>query len=366
VLKFHALKVLEISPDAEDAVAIALEVPPDLQAQYAGHAGQHVVVRSTIDGEELRRTYSLINAAGEVPLRIVPRVHAHGRMSRYLAEDLRPGDLLDVLPPNGSFTARAPQGEGTCVAFAAGCGITPVLAIMRTLLARGAARVILFYGNSGTARTMCLEDVLALKDRYLGRLSLHFVMSREPQEVELYNGRLDAARIRRLAGTLFDPQAIREYFVCGPGDMIEQVSQALAGLGVDPARVHAEHFTLATTGETLGQATVSPAPAVPPTVTAAPAEGICEVSVLMDGRRRLFTMDIGDETVLDAAARAGIELPFSCRAGVCSTCRTKVVAGEVSMAQNYALEEWEIEQGYVLACQARPRGGVLELDYDEK
>jgi ring-1,2-phenylacetyl-CoA epoxidase subunit PaaE len=366
VLKFHALKVLEISPDAEDAVAIALQVPPDLRAQYAGQAGQHVVVRSTIDGEELRRTYSLVNAPGEVPLRIVPRVHAHGRMSRYLAEELRPGDLLDVLPPNGSFTARAPEAEGTCVAFAAGCGITPVLAIVRTLLARGAARVILFYGNSGSARAMCLEDVLALKDRYLGRLSLHFVMSREPQEVQLYNGRLDATRIRRFAGTLFDPRAIREYFVCGPGDMIEQVSQALAGLGVDPARVHAEHFTLATTGDAPGQATIAPAPAAPPPVTAPPAEGICEVSVLMDGRRRLFTMDIGDETVLDAAARAGIELPFSCRAGVCSTCRTKVVAGEVSMVQNYALEEWEIEQGYVLACQARPQGSVLELDYDEK
>jgi ring-1,2-phenylacetyl-CoA epoxidase subunit PaaE len=366
VLKFHALKVLETSPDAEDAVAIALEVPPALQAQYAGLAGQHVVVRSSIAGEELRRTYSLVNAAGELPLRIVPRVHARGRMSRYLAEELRPGDLLDVLPPNGSFTPRTPDVAGTYVAFAAGCGITPVLAIVRTLLARGAARVILFYGNSGTARTMCLEELLALKDCYLGRLSLHFVMSREPQEMELYNGRLDAARIRRFAGTLFEPRAVREYFVCGPGDMIEQVTQALSELDVDPACVHAEHFTLATTGE-AAQSTASPAPAhAPAGATAAPAEGVCEVSVLMDGRRRLFTMDIGDETVLDAAARAGIELPFSCRAGVCSTCRTKVVSGAVSMVQNYALEEWEIEQGYVLACQARPQGSVLELDYDEK
>ena len=239
VLKFHALKVLETSPDAEDAVAIALEVPPALQAQYAGLAGQHVVVRSSIAGEELRRTYSLVNAAGELPLRIVPRVHAQGRMSRYLAEQLRPGDLLDVLPPNGSFTPRTPDVAGTYVAFAAGCGITPVLAIVRTLLARGAARVILFYGNSGTARTMCLEELLALKDCYLGRLSLHFVMSREPQEMELYNGRLDAARIRRFAGTLFEPRAVREYFVCGPGDMIEQVTQALSELDVDPACVHA-------------------------------------------------------------------------------------------------------------------------------
>src|SRR5437763_593723 len=150
MLKFHPLKVAQVAPDAEDAVAIALEVPPELRAEYRGSAGQHVVVRVAIEGEEVRRTYSLVNAPGEWPLRIVPRVHAMGRMSRHLAEQLRPGDRLDVLPPNGSFTPREPlAAAGTYVAFAAGCGITPVLAVVRTLLARGAQRVILFYGNSG-------------------------------------------------------------------------------------------------------------------------------------------------------------------------------------------------------------------------
>jgi ring-1,2-phenylacetyl-CoA epoxidase subunit PaaE len=358
VLKFHSLKVLATAPDAEDAVAIALEVPPELQAQYAGSAGQHVVVRSLIDGVEVRRTYSLVNAPHEWPLRIVPRVHANGRMSRYLAEQVRPGDYLEVLPPNGSFTPRRLAGEGTCVAFASGCGITPVLSVVRALLAGGGVNFILFYGNTGTARTMCLEELLALKDRYLGRLSLHFVMSREPQEVELYNGHLDGARVRRFAGSLFEPLTVREYFVCGPHDMIEQVTTALRELDVDPARVHSEHFTLATTGDAVAAA----APATP----AARAEDVCEVGVRMDGRRRVFTMDIGEETVLDAAARAGIDLPFSCRAGVCSTCRTKVIGGEVSMAQNYALEDWEVERGYVLACQSRPLSPTLELDYDER
>src|SRR5204863_279209 len=184
----------------EDAVAIALEVPAELGDEYRGSAGQHVVIRAAIDGEEIRRTYSVVNAPGEWPLRIVPRVHALGRMSRHLAERLRPGDRLDVLPPNGSFTPREPlAAAGTYVAFAAGCGITPVLSVVRTLLARGAARVMLFYGNSGTGRAMCLEELLALKDRYLERLALHFVMSREPQEVALYNGRLDAARVRQFA-----------------------------------------------------------------------------------------------------------------------------------------------------------------------
>jgi ring-1,2-phenylacetyl-CoA epoxidase subunit PaaE len=358
MLKFHSLKVVQLGPDAEDSVAIALEVPAELREEYRGSAGQHVVVRVMLEGEDTRRTYSLVNAPGEWPLRIVPRVHAYGRLSRYLAEQLRPGDELEVLPPNGSFTPRdAAAASGTYVAFAAGCGITPVLSVVRTLLSHPGPRVILFYGNTGAARTMCLEELLALKDRHLGRLSLHFLMSREPQEVALYNGRIDAPRVRQFAATLFRPLEVSEYFVCGPGDMIEQVSATLHELGVEGARVHAEHFTLATTSDASAAAMPAPHPI---------AAGTAEVTVLMDGRRRSFTMKMDEETVLDAAERAGVELPFSCRAGVCSTCRTKVIRGEVEMAQNYALEDWELEQGYVLACQSRVRSASLELDYDEK
>ena len=357
MLKFHALKVLAVVPDGEDAVTVALEVPPALAAEYRGAAGQHVVVRSDIDGEEVRRTYSLLNAPGEWPLRIAPRVHREGRMSRYLAEQLPAGARIDVLPPNGSFTARGKIEGGSFVAFAAGCGITPVLSIVRTLLAQGARSVILFYGNTGTGRVMCAEELLGLKDRYLGRLAVHFLMSREPQEVPLYNGRLDGQRVGEFARTLFAAAEVREYFVCGPGDMIEQVSAALRDLKVGAERIHAEHFRV--------DAQAAVAVAAPAAAAAAPS-GMAQVSVRMDGRRRAFTMRVDDETVLDAAARAGIELPFSCRAGVCSTCRTKVVSGTVQMAQNYALEDWELEQGYVLACQARCTSAVLELDYDEK
>jgi ring-1,2-phenylacetyl-CoA epoxidase subunit PaaE len=363
MLKFHPLRVLQVTPDAEDAVALTLDVPQPLQAQYRGQAGQHVVVRADIGGEDVRRTYSLVNAPGEWPLRIVPRVHSQGCMSRHLAEQVRAGELLEVLPPNGSFSAHLPVlARATYVAFAAGCGITPVLSVVRALLA-GAARVLLFYGNSGTGRTMCLEDLLALKDRHLGDLALHFVMSREPQEVELYNGRLDAQRVREFAARLFEPAQVREFFICGPGDMIETLSATLRALGVDAARIHAEHFTLATTaGES---ASARSAARTAPAARAA-GTGAAEVSILMDGRRRSFTMRFGEETILEGAARAGIELPFSCRAGVCSTCRTKVVRGEVTMVQNYALEDWELEQGYVLACQSHVKSAPLELDYDEK
>jgi ring-1,2-phenylacetyl-CoA epoxidase subunit PaaE len=367
MLTFHSLRVAGIHPDAEDAVGISLEVPAELREAYRGLPGQHIVVKAQIDDGENRRTYSLVSAPGEWPLRIVARVHPAGRMSRYLAEQLNVGDHLDVLPPNGSFTPRrVGQAKGTYVAFASGCGITPVLAVIRSLLAANSSnRVVLFYGNASTGRAMCLEELLALKDRYLERLSLHFLMSREPQEVELYNGRIDADRVRQFARTLFAPAEVTEYFVCGPGNMIDEVAATLRELGVNSDHVHGEHFTLATTlaSESTPEAGAAAPPAAAPPGTAADQS---EVTVLMDGRRRTFTMRMNDEVVLDAAARAGLELPFSCRAGVCSTCRTKVVRGEVEMAQNYALEEWEVEQGYVLACQSRVTTPVLELDYDEK
>jgi ring-1,2-phenylacetyl-CoA epoxidase subunit PaaE len=406
MLTFHSLRVVEIHPEAEDAVGISLEVPPELRAEYRGLPGQHVVVRTEINDEEDRRTYSLVNAPGEWPLRIVLRVHPSGHMSRYLAEQVSVGDSLDVLPPNGSFTPRrAAQEAGTYVAFASGCGITPVLSVIRSLLAANKSnRVILFFGNANTGRAMCLEELLGLKDSYLDRLSLHFLMSREPQEVELYNGRIDGGRVRQLAQALFKPGEVAEFFVCGPGNMIDEVSATLRELGVAADKIHGEHFTVASTTAVGGAAelvTASASGAITvefedappgaisvefgdqpgteaiavefsaPDVAAAPAKPALdpdqsEVTVLMDGRRRTFTMRMNDEVVLDAATRAGLELPFSCRAGVCSTCRTKLVRGEVEMVQNYALEEWEVEQGYVLACQARVKTPVLELDYDEK
>jgi len=376
MLAFHALRVTEICPEAEDAVGVSLEVPPELREAYRGLPGQHVVVKTEINDEENRRTYSVVSAPGESPLRIVARVHPAGHMSRYFAERLNAGDELDVLPPNGSFTPRREaQGNGRYVAFASGCGITPVLSIVRSLLTAGKSnRVVLFYGNASMGRAMCVDELLGLKDRYLDRLSLHFVMSREPQEVELYNGRIDAAKVREFARTLFSPADVTEYFVCGPGNMIEEVSATLRQLGVEAGRIHEEHFTLATTAEiekppaavgaSGGAASVEVGASPPAEPSGAPDEA--EVTVLMDGRRRSFTMRMNDEVVLDAAMRAGLELPFSCRAGVCSTCRTKVVRGEVEMAQNYALEDWEVEQGYILACQSCVKTPVLELDYDEK
>src|SRR5690348_10983704 len=266
MLTFHSLRVAEIHPEAEDAVGISLEVPPELREAYRGLPGQHVVVKTEINDEENRRTYSVVSAPGESPLRIVARVHAAGQMSRYFAEQLNEGDELDVLPPNGSFTPRRDaQGKGRYVAFASGCGITPVLSIVRSLLgADKSNRVVLFYGNSSTGRAMCMEELLGLKDRYLDRLSLHFVMSREPQEVDLYNGRIDATRVRELARTLFEPATVAEFFVCGPGDMIDQVCGVLRELDVPAERIHGEHFTIAGDHFAEAQHTLPASEAAPP------------------------------------------------------------------------------------------------------
>jgi len=365
VLRFFALQVADVRVECDEAVSLALAVPAQLAPVFRHRPGQHVVVRAQLPSGEVRRTYSLVSAPGETPLRLVVRVQLGGQLSPHLAT-LTPGAMLEVMPPNGSFGPRAAgPPHATYVAFAAGSGITPVFSLLAALLvSEPSCRVLLFYGNRSGARTMLLEELLALKDRHLDRLALHFVMSREPQEIELLNGRIDADKVRTVAAALFDPRRVAEYLVCGPGAMIETVSEALAALGVASSRIHAEHFTLA-------GSTAPPAPraAGARAAVAAPASGadaaLTQVALVMDGRRRTFTMRREAESILEAGERAGLELPFSCKAGVCSTCRTKLVRGEVALTQNYALEDWELAQGFILACQARAKSAEIELNYDE-
>ena len=358
MLKFHSLKVADVSPDAEEAVSLSFEVPPNLRDAYRFEAGQHLGIRVQLAGEEVRRTYSIVSAPDDPELRIGVRMHAYGKLSRHLAQKVRAGDALEVLTPNGSFHTTLGAGDDrTYAAFTAGSGITPVLSIVRNTLAREPrSRFLLFYGNQNAARTMFMEELLALKDVHLARLSLNFLFTREPQDVELLNGRIDRHKVRELAGTLFDATGVDEYFLCGPGDMNDEVTAALLELGVHAERIHSERFAIA-------EATSAPQPHA---VTPAASGETTRVSVVMDGRRRSFTMARDGETVLEAAEQAGLDLPFSCRAGVCSTCRTKLAHGAVEMAANYALEPWEVEAGFVLACQSRPTTPELELDYDQR
>jgi ring-1,2-phenylacetyl-CoA epoxidase subunit PaaE len=264
--------------------------------------------------------------------------------------------------PNGSFHAGPrPAHARLAVAFAAGIGITPVISIVRQLLEfETDCRVLLFFGNRDVDSVLFTDELHALKDRFVTRFGLHFLLTAESQELELYNGRLDVAKLDELTPRLFDARAVDEYFLCGPGSMIEDLSAALAGKGVEPGRIHGEHFLAA------APATAAPQPAAGRALKTRDVDNIARVSVLIDGRTRSFEMPMDGTAVLDAANEAGLDLPFSCRAGVCSTCRTRLVKGKVEMHTNYALEQHELDAGFILACQAHPVTPEIELTYDSR
>ena len=359
MITYHPLKIVEVRPEGSDAVCVTLEVPDGLRDTFRFAPGQHLGVRATIDGREVRRTYSICSATDEQHLRIGVRLQERGSMSGHLGRQLRAGDQLEVLPPTGRFilTPDAKAARTYC-AFAAGSGITPILGIVQNVMRHEPdSRFLLFYGNRTTASIMFAEELLALKDRYPQRLSLYFLMSREPQDVELFNGRLDASKVAVLGRELFDARGIDGYFLCGPDTMIDSVRAGLLDLGVEQARIHSEHFT-----SDAERVRLKP----DPHESDRQQQAGTQVTVVMDGRRRSFAMASDGTTVLEAAEQAGLDLPYSCRAGVCSTCRTRVVRGAVTMMTNYALEPWEVEAGYVLCCQALPAAAELELTYDER
>ncbi len=368
MLSFHSLKVISVDRAAQDAVCMTLAITPALRERFSFEAGQYVTVRRMIGGREERRTYSIVTAPGGSALRLGIREQPGGRMSRELATRVRPGDMLEVGTPVGRFrTAVDPARVRSYVAFAAGSGITPVLSLATDILAREAnSRFTLIYGNRSMARTMFLEDTLALKNRYLGRFSVHFVMSREPQQTELLNGRIDTAKILELAPQIVDIASADEYFVCGPGHMVDQVRDAVKVLNPD-APVRFERFTPTPPRAGAPGDSGSMPKAHAGTAIEAPApEILSTISIVMDGRRRSFPMVATDASVLEAAEHAGLELPFSCRSGICATCRARIVGGKAVMAHNIALEPWETDAGFVLCCQATPTTATLELTYDDK
>jgi ring-1,2-phenylacetyl-CoA epoxidase subunit PaaE len=358
-LNFHPLRVAAVERAADDATCVTVEIPPALRETFVHHAGQYVTVRRTINDRDERRTYSIVTPPGGNTLKLGIRTQTGGLMSQDIAANLRTGDTLEVGTPMGRFRTAIDAKRRFCyVAFAAGSGITPVLSLASDILAREPlSRFTLIYGNRSIARTMFLEETLALKNRYIDRLSLHFVMSREPQQTELLNGRIDGKKVIELAQQLAEIGTADEYLICGPGDMVDDVRNALKALnGAAPVRF--ERFATANSRplEILTKQADAPAP----------QEILATITVTMDGRRRSFPMAPSDPSVLDAAERAGLELPFSCRAGICATCRTRITEGAAVMTHNIALERWETDAGFVLCCQARPTTPTLDITYDQK
>lgn len=343
---FHDLTIKEVRQETSDAVAITFDTP-DTGFDWA--PGQYLTLRAEVEGADARRSYSIASMPGE-PLTVGVRKVDGGVFSTY-CQNLKAGDRIQVMPPEGRFVTK---GEEEIVLIAAGSGITPMMSIAGDALARG-ANVTLVYGNRNFGSIMFRDGLDALKDRYVDRFSLVHVLSREEQEIELLNGRITGAKIAELAEAgVVDLTGADGVFLCGPGDMIDDVSSSLQARGVASDRIHFERFYQD------GEAQRAPRSAA----AAAAANAGVSVEVIVDGARRSFEVTAEDDTVLDAAERQGYELPYSCRGGMCCTCRCKVTEGSAEMAVNYSLEPWELEAGFTLACQSRPTSEKLVLDFD--
>ncbi|MBI5617686.1 MAG: 2Fe-2S iron-sulfur cluster binding domain-containing protein [Gammaproteobacteria bacterium] len=356
MLSYHPLRLRRVVHDPAGATRLWFDVPAELADAFRYRPGQYVGLRATIAGRDTRRTYSICGApeAGAIEL-CVKRVPG-GEMSQHLAATVREGDVMDVLTPQGRFSANVdPAQTKTYVFFAAGSGITPVISNLRAILAaEPGSRAILCYGNRTAAEVLFNEELQALKDRHMTRLALHFFFSREPQHVALYDGRLDASKVQALLASVIPASEVDEFYVCGPLAMNEEIVAALRAAGVHGDRVKIERFGV-------------PRPGTKPAAPAAPVEdtGPIEVELTQDGRVRRFHMH-EHETLLEAAERHHFALPFSCRAGVCATCRCRATKGSVAMHTNYALERWELDAGFILTCQAKPKTPQLAITYDEK
>jgi ring-1,2-phenylacetyl-CoA epoxidase subunit PaaE len=353
---FHELPVAAIDWLTDDAVAVTFRVPPQLREHFAFQAGQHLTVRRVDGGEDVRRSYSICSTpdalAQRGELRIGVKQIPGGAFSAFAAGSLRPGDTVQVLAPLGHFTTALDPGRARhYAAVVAGSGITPVLSLVATALAtEPGSQFTVLYGNRYSRSVMFAEELADLKDRYPDRLHLVHVLSREPRDSGLLSGRLDAHRLGTLLDVLLDPSTVDEWFLCGPYGLVVDAREVLAARGVPESRVRTELFH------------VAEAPAAPPP-PAAPEAGEVRATILLDGRRSTFPMG-RSERVLDAALRVRPELPFACKGGVCSTCRAKLVDGQVTMARNFALEPDELAAGYVLTCQSSPTTDEITLDYD--
>ncbi|UXJ55384.1 1,2-phenylacetyl-CoA epoxidase subunit PaaE [Pseudomonas citronellolis] len=355
--KFHSLTIREVRPETRDAVSIAFDIPQDLQDSFRFEQGQHLVVRAQLDGEEVRRSYSICSGVNDGELRVAIKRVPGGRFSAYANEALKAGASLEVMPPAGHFNVPLDAARhGNYLAVAAGSGITPILSIVKTTLeSEPHSRVTVLYGNRSSNAAMFREQLEDLKNRYLQRLNLIFVFSREQQDVDLYNGRIDADKCGQLFSRWLDVKNLDAAFICGPQAMTETVRDQLKANGMPAERIHFELFAAAGS-ESKREARQA---------AAATDSGKSQVTVISDGRELSFELARNSVSVLDAGNAQGAELPYSCKAGVCSTCKCKVIEGEVEMDSNFALEDYEVAAGYVLSCQAFPLSDKVVLDFDQ-
>ena len=360
---FHELEIADIRRETDDSVSICFTVPDALKQAFVFAPGQYLTLRTRIDGEEVRRSYSICSGVNDNDLRVAVKQIADGRFSSFANTSLAKGDRLDVMPPEGRFTAPVdPAHKKHYLMIAAGSGITPILSLTKTYLAaEPGSQVTLVYGNRNAGSILFLEELQGLKDHYPTRFSMINILSRQPREVPLLNGRIDQEKCRAIFASAVDPPLADEVFLCGPQGMVADARTVLEEAGVPVDRVHIELFTPADGGEAIK-------------ARAARNEALSDedrakqrqVTVIFDGIESDFGLASDGATILDAASETRADLPFSCKGGMCCTCRCKVLEGEVAMDVNYALTPEEVEAGFVLSCQSHPMSDKVVVDFDVK
>jgi ring-1,2-phenylacetyl-CoA epoxidase subunit PaaE len=352
---FHKLRIKDVRKETADCCSIAFEIPEELKPNYQFIQGQYLTLRADIDKEDIRRSYSICSSPFEDDLRVAVKQVEDGKFSTYANNTLKEGDIIDVMTPVGNFyTELDAENKKHYVAFAAGSGITPILSIMKTVLeTEHDSTFTLFYGNKNTASIIFKEDIEALKNVYMERLTVHYFLSREVLHSPIMNGRIDESKCKDIFDKLIAVDTIDECFSCGPEAMIFAVRDILKARGFDESKIHFELFTSSSNA------------AITKKVVKEEDKGrVTNVTVTLDGKAFQFDLPFGTESILDAALKEGADLPFACKGGVCCTCKARLIEGEVEMAVNYALEKEEVEAGYVLSCQSRPITDKVVVDFD--
>ena len=357
---FHDLRVRRIEPDTAEASIVTFDVPDDLRAVFGFTQGQYLTLRKTIDGQDLRRSYSICAGVDDGELRVGVRKVKGGAFSNWINEHLAVGDSLSVMAPQGRFFVPIePHARRHHVGIAGGSGITPILSIMKTVLGREPfSRFTLIYGNRMLRSTMFKEELEDLKNRYMTRLTLHHVFSDDPTDAPINMGLMNRDKIAEFLASVLPAEGIDQVYVCGPFQMNDEAEAALLAAGVPEDRIHIERFGVATpSGQPVGAVVHEAKPG--------DAEQ-ARITIVRDGMRREIEFRKDQPSILDAASAAGLEVPFSCTSGVCGTCRAKLVEGEVRMERNFALDKAEVAGGFVLTCQAHPLTERVVLSFDER
>ena len=355
---FHPLEVVDIKRETVEAVSIKLRIPKELEEEFQFLPGQYVMFKHEINGEELKRSYSISSSPGEGELRVGVKEVIDGRFSTFANRQLKVGDKLCTLAPRGRFVINTnASNKKHYVSFCAGSGVTPIISMMKHVLeTEPMSSFTCFYGNRYASTIIYVDEINALKNRFPDRLEIHYVMSKEEMGSDLFRGRIDEDKIRKFSEILFDPAEVDSFYMCGPEQIIHAAKKVLEEKGVEEERLHFELF--GTPNPTAGFAST-------PTDVDASESVMSQITVVMDGDEFAFEMKPGHETILDAADRAGLDVPYSCKGGVCCTCLARVKEGEVSMALNYSLTDKEVASGLVLTCQAHPKTSNVTVDFDD-